>query len=72
MAIAADFSGRNHLTNARCEPKPVQARIPIVQIHPHNDPADLRKKLARLAGSCPDFPLREPVRGRDVPRDFNW
>ena len=44
----------------------------VVQIHPHDDPADLRQKLARLAGSCPDFPLREPVRGKDVPRDFNW
>ena len=44
----------------------------VVQIHPHEDHEGLRRKLARLAGSCPDFPLREPVRGKDVPRDLSW
>lgn len=36
------------------------------------DPEKLRRALAKLAGSCPDFPLREPVQGTDVPRDLDW
>jgi antitoxin VapB len=44
----------------------------VVELHPHNDPDSLREKLRRLAGSCPDFPLRAPVRGKDTPRDLAW
>jgi antitoxin VapB len=36
------------------------------------DHAALRAKLLRLAGSCPDFPLREPFTAPDVPRDLTW
>jgi antitoxin VapB len=43
-----------------------------VLITPADDHDELRRKLARLAGSCPDFPLREPVRGKDLPRDLHW
>lgn len=43
-----------------------------VLITPAKDHADLRAKMAKLAGSCPDFPLREPPRGKDVPRDLVW
>jgi virulence-associated protein VagC len=32
----------------------------------------LRRKLARIAGSCPDFPLREPHIAPDLPRDLKW
>jgi hypothetical protein len=34
--------------------------------------AALRRKLMRLAGSCPDFPPREPHTAPDIPRDLNW
>ncbi|HXC02318.1 MAG TPA: hypothetical protein VNU49_06670 [Opitutaceae bacterium] len=30
----------------------------------------LRRKLARIAGSCPDFPLHEPHTTPDLPRDL--
>ena len=44
----------------------------IVQILPHDDLEERRRRFTKLAGSCPDFPLREPLRGRDVPRDLSW
>lgn len=37
-----------------------------------DDLADRRKRLLALAGSCPDFPLREPDLSPDLPRDLNW
>jgi antitoxin VapB len=37
-----------------------------------DDHAILRRKLLNLAGSCPDFPLREPHTTPDTPRDLNW
>jgi len=37
-----------------------------------DDHATLRKKLLSIAGSCPDFPLREPHLAKDIPRDLTW
>jgi antitoxin VapB len=37
-----------------------------------DDHDGLRQRLARLAGSCPNFPLRQSIQGKDVPRDLNW
>lgn len=37
-----------------------------------DDHATLRKKLLRIAGSCPDFPLSEANPVKDVPRDLTW
>ena len=37
-----------------------------------DDHATLRKKLLALAGSCPDFPLREAHTTPDVPRNLAW
>ena len=44
----------------------------VVQILPDDDLADRRKRFLKLAGSCPDFPLREPYLGKDAPRDLSW
>jgi antitoxin VapB len=44
-----------------------------VLVTPAEDGVDqLRRKLARIAGSCPDFPLREPYIAPDLPRDLKW
>ena len=31
-----------------------------------------RQRFIKLAGSCPDFPLREPHTTPDLPRDLDW
>lgn len=36
------------------------------------DVEERRRRLMKLAGSCPNFPLREPPPGEDVPRDLSW
>ena len=44
----------------------------IVQILPESDDLERRRAIfMKLAGSCPDFPLREPHTASDVPRDFS-
>ncbi len=37
-----------------------------------DDLEERRKRLLALAGSCPDFPLREPHDTPDLPRDLKW
>ena len=44
----------------------------IVQILPHDDLKERRAHFIKLAGSCPDFPLREPHLAKDGPRDLTW
>lgn len=44
----------------------------IVQILPHDDLAERRARFIKLAGSCPDFPRREPHLAKDGPRDLTW
>jgi antitoxin VapB len=44
----------------------------IIQILPHDDLEERRARFIKLAGSCPDFPLREPHVAKDAPRDLNW
>ena len=36
-----------------------------------DDLDERRRKFMKLAGSCPDFPLRESHTAPDVPRDFS-
>ena len=43
----------------------------VVQILPHDDLEERRARFMKLAGSCPDFPLREPHTTPDIPRDFS-
>ncbi len=43
----------------------------VVQILPHDDVEARRAIFMKLAGSCPDFPLREPHPTPDIPRDFS-
>ena len=43
----------------------------VVQILPHDDLEERRARFMKLAGSCPDFPLREPHLTPDIPRDFS-
>jgi antitoxin VapB len=47
-----------------------RTRSGIVQILPHDDLEERRARFLKLAGSCPDFPLREPHTAPDLPRDF--
>ncbi|MBM3852635.1 MAG: AbrB/MazE/SpoVT family DNA-binding domain-containing protein [Verrucomicrobia bacterium] len=47
-----------------------RTRRGIVQILPHDDLEERRARFLQLAGSCPDFPLREPHTAPDLPRDF--
>jgi len=35
-----------------------------------DDLEERRRRFMKLAGSCPDFPLREPHAAPDLPRDF--
>lgn len=42
-----------------------------VVITPHDDVEERRARFMKLAGSCPDFPLREPHSTPDLPRDFS-
>jgi antitoxin VapB len=39
---------------------------------PVDDLEERRQRFIKLAGSCPDFPLREPHTAPDLPRDLNW
>jgi antitoxin VapB len=36
-----------------------------------DDLEDRRRRFMKLAGSCPDFPLREPHTAPDLPRDLS-
>lgn len=42
-----------------------------VLVTPHDDVEERRRRFMKLAGSCPDFPLREPHAAPDVPRDIS-
>jgi antitoxin VapB len=43
-----------------------------VLLTPVDDIEERRRRFMKLAGSCPDFPLREPFPVADQPRDLSW
>ena len=48
-----------------------RTRAGVVEMLPQDDLEKRRARFMKLAGSCPDFPLREPHTTPDLPRDFS-